>query len=86
MNLLRFSIVGYLDMTRKLIQQLFASRHRKVSFTNLFNVGQGQNESLRDYLAIYNDATIKVTNHNKKLFVGAFHNGLRVGQFNESLA
>jgi hypothetical protein len=86
MNLPRFSILSYQDMTRKLTQQFSASRHRKVSATSLFNVRQGHNESLRDYLARFNDTTIKVTNPNQEVFVGAFQNGLRAGQFNESLA
>jgi len=73
-------------MTRTLIQQFSANRDRKVSYTSLFNILQGENESLRDYLARYNEATIKVVNPNQELFVGAFQNGLRAGQFNESLA
>jgi hypothetical protein len=72
MNLPQFSIVGYQDMTRKFIQQFFANRHHKVSSTNLFNILQAENESLRDYLARYNGATIKVVNPNQELFVGAF--------------
>jgi hypothetical protein len=86
MNLPRFSIFSYQDMTRKLIQQFSASRHRKVPAISLFNVRQGHNESLRDYLARFNDTTIKVINPNQEVFVGAFQNGLRAGQLNESLA
>jgi len=52
----------------------------------LFNVRQGQSESLRNYLAWFNECTIKVSNPNQELFVGAFQNGLRADQFNESLA
>lgn len=85
MNLPRFSILNYQDMTRKLIQQFSASRHRKVPATTLFNVRQGHNESLRDYLARFNDTIIKVINPNQEVFVGAFQNGLRAGEFNESL-
>jgi hypothetical protein len=69
MNLPRFSIMGYQDKTRKLIQQFSASRHKKVPATSLFNVRQGQNESLRDYLAKFNDTTIKVINPNQEVFV-----------------
>jgi hypothetical protein len=86
MNLPRFSILSYQDMTRNLIQQFSANRHRKFPATSLFNVRQGHNESLRDYLARFNDTTIKVINPNQEVFVGAFQNGLRAGQFNESLA
>lgn len=64
MNLPCFSILSYQDKTRKLIQQFSASRHRKVLATSLFNVRQGHNESLREYLARFNDTTIKVTNPN----------------------
>jgi len=86
MNLPLFSIVGYQDLTRKLIQQFSASKHHKVSSTSLFNIRQKENETLRDYLARFNDATIKLSNPNQELFVGAFQNGSRAGQFNESLA
>jgi len=86
MNLPRLSIVGYQDMTRKRIQQFSASKHRKLSSTSLFNVRQGQIESLRDYLARFNNATIKVINPNQEVFVGPFQNDLRDGQFIESLA
>jgi len=56
-----------------------------VSSNSLFSVRQGQSESLRAYLARFNDSAIKVSNPNQELFVGAFQNGLRVVQFNESL-
>ncbi|WJX38753.1 hypothetical protein P8452_26381 [Trifolium repens] len=38
------------------------------------------------YLARFSEATIKVSNPNQEMFVAAFHNGLRAGHFNESLA
>jgi hypothetical protein len=41
---------------------------------------------LREYVAKFNDTTIKVINPNQEVFVGAFQNGLMVGQFNESPA
>ncbi|XP_039687900.1 uncharacterized protein [Medicago truncatula] len=86
MSLPRFSIVGYQDMIKKFTQQFSGSRHRKVLSTSLFNVRQGPNESLKEYLARFNESTIKVSNPNQEVFVGAFQNGLRAGQFNESLA
>jgi len=52
----------------------------------MLNVRQGMNEYLRKYLARSNDATIKVTNPNQELFVGAFQHGQKPRQFNESLA
>jgi len=85
-NLPRFSIISYHDMIRKLSQQFSASCHHMVFSNSLFNVRLGQSESLQNYLSRFNDSTIKVSNPNQKLFVGAFQNGLRAGLFNESLA
>lgn len=52
--------------------------------TRLFYIRQGTSKSLKEYLVRYNDLMIKVMHPNEEVFVGAFHNGLRVGQFNES--
>jgi hypothetical protein len=41
---------------------------------------------LWEYLARFSEATIKVSNPNQEMFVSAFHNGLKVGHFNKSLA
>lgn len=76
MNLPRFSITGYQNMTHKLVHQFSASKHCKVSTTNLFNVRQDPNESLPEYLVWFNNATIKVVNPKQELFAGAFQNGL----------
>ncbi|XP_039687770.1 uncharacterized protein [Medicago truncatula] len=86
MSLPCFSIMGYQDMIKKFTQQFSGTRHRKVLSTSLFNVRQGPSESLREYLARFNDSTIKVSNPNQEVFVGAFQNGLWAGQFNESIA
>ena len=77
MNQPRFSVVSYSDMTIKLTHQFSKSRHRKVSTPNLFNVRQDPNESLRSYLARYNDTTIKVVHPNHELFVALSKTGIK---------
>jgi hypothetical protein len=52
----------------------------------MFSLRQKSSESLREYLARFSEATIKVSNPNQEMFVAAFHNELRAGHFNESLA
>lgn len=52
--------------------------------TSLFYIRQGTSKSLKEYLSLYNELMIKVMHPNEEMFVGAFHNGLRVGRFNES--
>ncbi|XP_045791812.1 uncharacterized protein LOC123886548 [Trifolium pratense] len=86
MNLPKNSIESYADFQKKFIHQFAGSKHVKVTSTSLFSICQNHAESLRDYLARFSEATIKVSNPNQEMFVAAFHNGLRVGHFNESLA
>jgi hypothetical protein len=44
----------------------------------MFALRQGNSVTLREYLARFSEATIKVSNPNQEMFVAAFHNGLRV--------
>ncbi|CAJ2640770.1 unnamed protein product [Trifolium pratense] len=86
MNLPRNSIENYADFHKKFIHQFSCSRHIKVTATSLFALRQNYAETLGEYLARFNAATIKVSNPNQEMFVAAFHNGLKAGHFNESLA
>ncbi|WJX20133.1 hypothetical protein P8452_09723 [Trifolium repens] len=85
MNLPKNSIENWLDFQRKFIQQFSGSKHIKVTATSLFTTRQNYAETLREYLARFCEATIKVSNPNQEMFVAAFHNGLKAGHFNESL-
>lgn len=84
--LLRLYITNYRDMVKKLIHQFATSTHGKMVTTSLFNISQGTSESLREYLAYFNDDTIKVINPNQKMFEATFNNRLKVRHFNKSLA
>ncbi|KAK2410564.1 hypothetical protein QL285_045924 [Trifolium repens] len=85
MNLPKNSIETWLDFQRKFIQQFSGSKHIKVTATSLFTTRQNHAETLREYLARFCEATIKISNPNQEMFVAAFHNGLKAGHFNESL-
>jgi hypothetical protein len=67
-------------------QQFSGSKHIKVTTTSLFATRQNHAETLREYLARFSEATIKVSNPNQEMLVSAFHNGLKADHFNESLA
>jgi hypothetical protein len=86
MNLPKNSIESWLDFQHKFIQQFSGSKHIKVTTTSLFATRQNHAETLREYLARFSEATIKVSNPNQEMFVSAFHNGLKASHFNESLA
>jgi hypothetical protein len=81
MNLPKNSIAGYQDFHRKLIHQFAGSKHVQVTATNMFSLRQRSSETLREYLARFSEATIKVSNPNQEMSVAAFHNGLRAGHF-----
>jgi predicted dinucleotide-binding enzyme len=86
MNLSNNSITSYADFHRKFIHQFAGSKHVQVTTTNMFSLCQGNSETLREYPARSSEATLKVSNPNQEMFVAAFHNGLKAGHFNESLA
>ncbi|GAU32570.1 hypothetical protein TSUD_218280 [Trifolium subterraneum] len=86
MNLPINSIESYADFHKKFIHQLSGTKHVKVTATSLFTIRQSYAETLREYLTRFSEATITVSNSNQEMFVTAFHNGLKAGHFNESLA
>ncbi|GAU29790.1 hypothetical protein TSUD_293580 [Trifolium subterraneum] len=86
MNLPKNSIESYADFHKKFIHQFYGTKHIKVTATSLFTIRRNYVETLREYLARFSEATIKVSNPNQEMFVAAFYNGLKVGHFNESLA
>jgi hypothetical protein len=81
MNLPKNSTESWLDFQRKFIQQFSGSKHIKVTTTSLFATRQNHAETLRENLAKFSEATIKVSNPDQEMFVSTFHNGY----FNESL-
>lgn len=58
----------------------------KLTATNMFNNHQGSSESMRDYVARLNEATIKVVHPNQEMHILEFWNMLMARYFNESLA
>lgn len=75
------SISIYQEIVKKLVSQFAASTHYKIFTTNLFNTWQGPSESLREYLARLNEATIRVVHLNQEMFEWVFQNGLKSRHF-----
>ncbi|GAU42950.1 hypothetical protein TSUD_142870 [Trifolium subterraneum] len=86
MNLPKNSISSCSDFHKKFVRQFAGSKHIQVTATSLFSIRQGVSKTLREYLARFSEATIKVSNPNQEMFVADFQNGLKAGHFNESLA
>lgn len=82
----RSSINNDQELVKKLVHHFAASHHRKMYPTTLFNIRQGPSKSLRDSLAHFNEATIKVVSPNQEIFFRVFKNGFKERHFKESLA
>lgn len=72
MNLPHLPIANYKDQVKKLSNQFYASKHRKISSTDLFNIHQTSSKSLRESLVHFSKVTIKFIHQKQELFVGAF--------------
>ncbi|RDX80481.1 hypothetical protein CR513_38962, partial [Mucuna pruriens] len=68
------------------VSQFIANCAKRLEGANLFDIWQAKGESLKKYLAGFNNATIQVNDPDQIFFVKAFQKGLRVEQFSDSLA
>ncbi|RDY05675.1 hypothetical protein CR513_10461, partial [Mucuna pruriens] len=68
------------------VSQFAANKAKRLEVADLFNFKQGKGESLKSYLARFNNATVRVNDPDQKFFVKAFQKGLRAGPFCDALA
>lgn len=67
-----------------MIHQFSSSKEKKLSTTIIFNILEGHEQTLLQYLAQFNKEIIKVAHPNQEILVGELHNDLKVIHFNES--
>ncbi|RDX66338.1 hypothetical protein CR513_54902, partial [Mucuna pruriens] len=84
--LLPRSIQTFKDLAGSFVSQFAANKVKKLEVANLFDIRQTEGESLKNYLARFNNATVRVDDPDKKFFVKAFQKGLRAGPFSDTLA
>ncbi|RDX58324.1 hypothetical protein CR513_62370, partial [Mucuna pruriens] len=80
------SIYSFNDLTGSFVSKFVANRVKQPEVADLFDIKQAKGESLKSYLACFNNATIQVDDPDQKFFVKAFQKGLRAGQFSDVLA
>ncbi|RDX82515.1 hypothetical protein CR513_36686, partial [Mucuna pruriens] len=85
MNLPPRSIHVFSDLAGLFLSQFAANKPKRLEMANLFDIKQAGGESLKSYMACFNDATAKVNDPDQKFFVKAFQKGLRVGPFSDAL-
>ncbi|RDY09256.1 hypothetical protein CR513_06396, partial [Mucuna pruriens] len=75
-----------IDLASSFVSQFMANKVKKLEVADLFDIKQNRGESLKSYLACFNNATVRVDDPNQKFFVKAFQKGLRAGSFSGTLA
>ncbi|RDX74230.1 hypothetical protein CR513_46052, partial [Mucuna pruriens] len=86
MNLPPRSIGTFKDLAGVFLSQFAANKPKRLEVADLFDIRQAGGESLKSYMARFNDATVRVDDPDQKFFVKAFQKGLRVGPFSDALA
>ncbi|RDX97695.1 hypothetical protein CR513_19509, partial [Mucuna pruriens] len=66
------SIQTFKDLAGSFVSQFAANKVKKLEIADLFDIKQTEGESLKSYLARFNNATVRVDDPNQKFFVKAF--------------
>ncbi|RDY09049.1 hypothetical protein CR513_06652, partial [Mucuna pruriens] len=74
------------DLTSAFASQFVANKAKQLEVADLFDIRQAKEESLKSYLARFNNATVRVNDPYQKFFIKAFQKGLRASPFSDSLA
>src|ERR1044072_3875729 len=72
-------IHNFLDLSTKFLAQFCARRTRGVTTTELYNLRQEPNETIREYMMRFDHMSIPLEDEEPAACVAAFKNGLRVG-------
>ncbi|RDX76999.1 hypothetical protein CR513_42940, partial [Mucuna pruriens] len=76
------SIWSFNDLVGSFVSQFAANKVKRLEVADLFDIKQAKGESLKSYLAHFNNAIVRVNNLDQNFFI----EGLRIGQFRDALA
>ncbi|GAU47711.1 hypothetical protein TSUD_177160 [Trifolium subterraneum] len=79
------SVTSFEDVATRFVAQFAANSEKSFLVVDLFDVQQRSTEPLKNDLARFNNATLKVTEPNEDIFVMAFEKGLSSRTFSEAL-
>ncbi|XP_020204782.1 uncharacterized protein LOC109790063 [Cajanus cajan] len=78
--------INEFDVFSRLFMAQFAANKRKPPITSdLFDLKQQREESLKEFLQRFNKVTLRITSLDEKMAVIAFQKGLRSGDFDVAL-
>ncbi|RDX93139.1 hypothetical protein CR513_24644, partial [Mucuna pruriens] len=80
------TIYTFNDLAMTFVSQFAVNRAKKIKVVDLFDNKHAKGESLKKYLASFNNATIQVNDPYQKNFMKVSCKSLKAGQFSGSLA
>ncbi|XP_020207763.1 uncharacterized protein LOC109792741 [Cajanus cajan] len=79
------SITGFDAFSRLLMAQFAANKKKPPITSDLFNLKQQREESLKDFLQRFNEVALKIASLDERMVVIAFQKSLRSGAFDVAL-
>ncbi|RDY01231.1 hypothetical protein CR513_15469, partial [Mucuna pruriens] len=80
------AIQTFNDLASVFVSQFAANKVKRLEVADLFDIKQAGGESLKSYLARFNNATVRVNDPDQNIFIKAFQKGLKASSFSDSLA
>ncbi|RDY07703.1 hypothetical protein CR513_08149, partial [Mucuna pruriens] len=80
------SIRTFSDLAGSFVSQFVANKVKQLEVADLFDIKQAKDESLKSYLARFNNAIVRVDDPDQKFFVKAFQKRLKASPFSDALA
>ncbi|RDY00529.1 hypothetical protein CR513_16284, partial [Mucuna pruriens] len=80
------AIRTFIDLDSAFASQFAANKVKRLEVTNLFDIKQAVGESLKSFLARFNNVIVRVNDPDQKIFIKTFQKGLKASPFSDSLA
>ncbi|XP_057444607.1 uncharacterized protein LOC130736846 [Lotus japonicus] len=79
-------ITNFREFSSKFLVQFSASKLKQITIDDLYNVRQMEGETIKQYVARYNAASVKIEELESHAYARAFKNGLLPGMLNNKLS
>jgi len=75
------SITSFQELSKLFVNNLVGGQRQKCSSSNLLNIEQGENNSLRTFISHFNSKTLLVDEMDDKILLATFYNGVSSNLF-----
>ena len=75
------TVSSFEELSKLFINNFIGGQRHKCSSSSMLTIEQGENESLRSFIACFNKEALMVDEIDNKLLLAAFHNGVNSDLF-----